>query len=160
MTLISNTSFSASSAVNINNCFSSTYKNYKIMTSYTTSNNAGSSFRFRNAGSDIATSTYASSQVYIATGTQLLVANNSQAQLGIVSNNAVGATNYMFFELTDVFASSCKFGSYFCWSDNSNFAEANMGQWKNQTNSTFDGFSIYPGAGTITGSVQVYGLAN
>jgi len=160
MTLITNTSFSASSAVNINNCFSSTYKNYKIMTSYTTSNNSGSSFRFRNGGSDITTSTYAFSQVYIATGTQLLVANNSQPQLGILGNTAAGATNYMFFELTDVFASSCKFGSYFCWADNSNFAEANMGQWKNQTNSTFDGFSIYPGAGTITGSVQVYGLAN
>jgi hypothetical protein len=160
MTLIANTSFSAVSALNVNNCFSATYKNYKIMTSFTTSANAGSSFRFRNGGSDITTGTYFLSYIYIATGTQLLQAYSSQTQYGTLGNTGVGATNYMFWELTDVFASSTKFGTFSNWADNSNFNEAGQGQFKNTTASTFDGFSIIPGSGTITGSVQIYGLAN
>ncbi len=59
LTLITTQSFSAASAVNVNNCFSATYDNYKVHIQFSASSGSTTlQFRFRAGGNNDATAGY------------------------------------------------------------------------------------------------------
>jgi len=156
LTKISTTTFSASSAVNINNVFSSTYDNYRIVFHYTKSTNNSLDMRLRVSGADETSSNYGIVSVYVS-GTTLaqFQANTTAFGLGSGSTSSQAAaidimtpfsnsfnTLIMGQSLTGIYGTtpevSTRFGRY-------------------NADTSYTGFSLLPSTGTISGTVVVYG---
>jgi hypothetical protein len=151
-------SFSASSAVNVNDVFSATYKNYKVMLNLTSSA-AGINchYRLRVAGADNTSTAYAT-QFMNATGSSVAAGNSGVTNLGgLVDIANVNANQEITFfqpfatELTYATASGN-------WQTSAPIVQLRHSGFNATT--SFTGFTIIPASGTITGSLIVYGLAD
>jgi hypothetical protein len=160
MTLISTTAFSAVAAVNLNNVFDSTYTNYEVILSFTTSANASSDIKLRNSGSNISTGYYGGILMGDSGGITTFTSNNIANLIGF-ANIATGAYYWASLRITDVFTTNPTYvhGGYASRSAAAAFGNIHTGAWQQSNTSTIDGFSINVGSGTITGTVSVYGLA-
>lgn len=157
---ITNQSFSASTAVNVNNVFSSTYTNYRIVMDWTASVNQILYMRLRNAGTDYSTGnkyfTYAWNGVWgnvdAPDANQWTVGynNSSPTQGGLIIDifrpAVSGETSLTFQQVGG------KSGSYLYAA-----VQGAAGVWNTRTD---DGFTLYPSAGNMTGNVRVYGWRN
>lgn len=154
-TKITSSTFSAQTSVSINNCFTSTYVNYRVLLNFTSSATNSLYLRFRSSGSDNTANSYTG-------GWQYQFMSNSGA------TSAVGGlATYLYLQDTvtgnighassiDIFnpqatdrtriLNNAVWTSYF-----SNGA----GYFDNTT--SFDGLTIYPTSGTITGTISIYG---
>lgn len=159
MVYVGGSTFSSSSAVNLNNIFTSTYANYKVFFNCTGSTGGVMQIRFRVSGSDNSTTNYEwqrlsvygttaaperqQNQTYFLpctinttqSGAEILVTNpqtaNKKLFLGHAIQEAGQGTDQMFLTT----------GSF-------------------DATTQFDGMSLFPSSGTITGNIRVYGLAN
>jgi hypothetical protein len=160
MTLISTTTYTAVSAVNLDNVFSSTYTNYQFIFSHTASANASGNVKLRNGGSNISTGNYAAILLGNSAGITTFTSNNVSEFIGL-ANVASGAYYWGSFCISDVFTTSptYAYGAYASRTSGSQMGSIHTGVWQQDNTSTIDGFSINIGSGTITGTVSVYGLA-
>jgi len=139
-----------------NNVFSSTYDNYRIMLYLDSSAIDAFRLRLRASGSDATTSNYIY-QDFFASATSLGASRVTTTSQRLGSINASLTTSYKIdlfapflvkttaIQATALEASgSATITSSFC-----NF---------NLTNS-FDGFTVFPGSGNITGQISIYGYA-
>jgi len=155
-------SFSAVGSVSLNNVFSSTYDNYRIMiTISTSSNNDGDQFiRMRNAAADKSTNTYVySSWIKAAAGSDLSFTSstNSYVKLGAQDNVEKGGQSYCI----DIIS---PFLSQFTRMNCNVTMQNDAGAWGGGAlsglqfeNTSFDGFTLHTQNGTFTGTVSVYG---
>ena len=153
-------SFTASASQSLNNVFTSTYQNYLVQLNVTNSTGTNIFFRFRAGGTDNTTAKYNSYNDYLdlnsaATGsnkqfnsTYLLAPDMVETQLSMTFANPQAAL--------DTYVSTPLF--IFGYTGTGAFRGQFAGQFENTT--SFDGFTFYTGAGTMTGNVRVYGLAN
>jgi hypothetical protein len=151
-------SFSGSSAVNVNDVFSATYKNYKVMLNLTSSAaGINCTYRLRVGGADDTTSNYATQ--YINASGSSVVAGRATAQSSaeIVDIKNVNANQEITF--FNPFATEL---TYVTANGNWEAATPILQQRYSGFNATtsFTGFTIIPVSGTITGSIIVYGLAD
>jgi len=158
---ITSSTFSAATAVNINNCFTSSYRNYKIIVDLTTSSaDDGLRFRLRVSGADNTTSNYSfAGGFYAYTGTALGYEKANATTSWQVTSTTNGTNTFTSLDLiTPEIAEPTMFAAL--GSDPSNGRQY-MGFFNAATQ--FDGFSIYGGSSpttTITGQVRVYAYAN
>lgn len=151
---ITTQSFSASSAVNVNDVFSSTYKNYKVYLNMTGTTAVNTFFRYRVGGADNSTANY---------NYQRLILNNT------TFNNAKGSgdTQGTFADVTNVnsnqditffnpFESKISYAHATGTYDQSPSMQFFYSAFTLTT--SFTGFTVYPAAGTITGELTVYGM--
>ena len=159
LVFITSASPSAASAVNINDCFTSTYQNYVIYFNLIgTTATANLSFRLRNGGSDRTTSDYDYFGQSIlsdgTTGAWFGAAGTLWYPNKIFSTRTTG--NIQIFNPKET---SITTGN----SQSVNAAATDrfitMGFTYSASTSN-DGFSLFPDAGTFTGEVRVYGIAN
>lgn len=164
LTLIDSTTFTSSSAININNVFTSTYTNYKIILnsdshSYTTTLN----MRMRVGGTDNSSSNYKwcyyyqqSSSSGVSTdqnngttewhiGTHNMDSPNSVVEMDIFYPQATAKT---LLRHTNIHQGD---GSY---------VQIRNGVGGLTVNTSYDGFSILSAGGTMTGKVRTYGYQN
>ena len=147
-------SFSASSTISVNGCFTATYDNYMMTVTHTGTADTDLNIRLRLAGTDASATDY----IFISfdnTGTTGAVRFTGQTsmRLGPGRNGTkMYATSYLF----------------------SPFAAAITGEQNNTTSSpvmnmtngihglstSYDGFSLFPSSGTSAGSLRIYGLRN
>ena len=161
LTFISGATFTASSAVIVNDVFSATYKNYKIIVQGTQSSTTATAInmRMRVAGADNTTNNYfysyntvdaSSVEGNVGAGSQTLwiagFMGDGSAMLDITITNPNTAARFSFVSL---FASA---GTLF------GLTGRHGGTFNAAT--AFDGFSLTPAAGTMTGTYRVYGLAD
>ncbi len=149
-------SFSGSSAVNVNDVFSATYKNYKVFINAAVNSGAVNvHLRFRVSGSDNTTSNY-SYQRLIASSTTvsgLRSTAEDKATLADVStvnsNQELTIFNPFETQLSYLYAGSAY-----------DAATPQIQNWWNGFNATtsFTGFTVYPSGGTLTGQILVYGM--
>jgi hypothetical protein len=164
LTLITAQSFTTAAAVNVNNVFSATYENYKVIIDWrASSGNASLSCRFRTSGTDNSTSSY----YLVRSGAD--AAGNTENQC----HGAAAQLNYLAYgndttlstisidvmkpfaaKKTTVNGTSCGLTTGF-----SNVAGHALNCLFDAATS-FDGFSIYPSASTVNGVVRIYGYAN
>ena len=155
------TAFSAASSVTIDNIFTSTYRNYKILFNYTTSTTSGPRFRMRVGGSSTSTSTY-NEQYVQGAGETASASRGSSAtsgSVGFYTNGSFNSSSELTFfnpqiatPTTVISVHITSQGAY-----TSPFAAVLT---SNQTGSTsFDGVEFFPSTGNITGNYTVYGLA-
>jgi hypothetical protein len=159
MVLLNTTSFSAVSSQSFNNVFSSTYDNYLIaVNSLVGSSTTFTSMRLRVAGSDSSGTTY---------NRQLLVAESSSVT-GIRVTSATSFSDLIGTSTTDetqafLYISNPAKAARTSLQSIDNNQGFNTGvklvvnMYNNNLTTAFDGFTLIPNAGTITGSVSVYG---
>jgi hypothetical protein len=162
LTLITNSSFSAVSSHSINSCFTSTYTNYKIIVNLTSvSTSMDVNFKLRAAGTDTSAN-YNSLRLYGASG------GGAAADL---NNNGTDDFFKWFMDGTDVQNVFCTFEAYSPQKATKTSLNGMMSSrsgggeyyitpyWSMHTGTTqFDGFTMLASAGTMTGSIKVYGF--
>lgn len=154
LVLVASSTFSAASAVNIDSCFSADYSNYEIIMSEVTASNASETrLRLRSGGVDNTSTIYdyiqwgnessprRSGFTYFVVGNcegRLEPRNTLRLNQPFGTGNATSIINiYVALQTTGIVVRSC------------------MGNTNVTT--SFDGVSIYPSVGTITGTIRVYG---
>jgi hypothetical protein len=149
--------FSAQSSVSINSCFSNTYDTY-IVTGYLSSSVAATiSGRMRASGTDTSTNyLYAMNETYFSTSAAGVF--NSTATSFLFSGAAGAAHPFVGFNFTmyKPFIASPTYMHGMATRDLNTLTLVGA-QWQNSSTS-FDGFSLFPNTGTITGQLNVYGL--
>jgi hypothetical protein len=153
---ITSQSFSAAATVNVNDVFSSTYKNYKIYMNLAHSTGAVNfSYRFRVSGSDDTNTNY---------GYQFISASNTTVSANRANSNNSGTlpdiTNINSNIDLTVFSPQ-KTQLTYIWADGNYGAGTNYIQtWASSFNATtsFTGITFFVGSGSITGTLEVYGI--
>lgn len=152
--LITTQSFSAVSSVSINNCFTATYDNYVFTADVTSSADTYLVMRLRANGSDDTNTSYkrwlgyGSSAPAFAT----LESNNASTVFSLSSSVEHSA-------VVNVFAPRLSQKTRVIHNVAFHVTNAGLmfgGGVFNATTS-FDGFTLFPNSGTITGTVSVYG---
>lgn len=164
LTLITAQTFSAVSTLSVNNCFTSTYKNYRIVLNIddTSSTGASTSLRWRAAGTDNTTSNYYNTaRAWSDTGTNdYSVATGSGTGVYLLFNDS--ETSAMSFDVNNPQTAiyTTMYGTGNIGLSGSWTIGAMIHASKFIQTTQFDGFTIYPSTGTFTGSVRVYGYQN
>jgi len=156
LTLITKQTFSAATSINVNNCFSATYENYRVViTNTNVTGSAPMTIRLRVSGADNSTSNYGSSYAESNSGG---VANRySNAADGWIKSNINMSQNFIFtFDVTQPFLSQrTAFAGVYGQEDSGMRSGAPAGYFNATT--SFDGFSIILASNNATGFVSVYG---
>jgi hypothetical protein len=155
---ISSTSFTASSAVNVDSVFNGTYKNYRIVTRYTMSANDTMALRYRASGTtDSSANYYVNGAVMTGGGvgnaatasqTKLTINGGGMSSAGLIVD-VYGPNLGGYIQMTSQ-AASLTSGAYASAYAVGGFLDKSY---------TADGFALVPNSGTITGTVEVYGYA-
>jgi len=161
LTLVGSSDFTTSSAVNINNCFSATYLNYVFLIDLTAaSGNAGISMKLRASGTDASTN-YNNNRLYISGSS-----STASESLGATSND-IGeiATAYPTLFSLEAYLYSPFIAQATSGFSRCRFANVNASRfgdfrfYDHTTATSYDGFSVIPSTGTITGKIRVYGYS-
>ena len=155
-TLLDNTiTFTGVTSVSLNSCFTTTFTNYRIIVSETNSTNSDLNMRFRVSGTDNTTTNYK----WAYTGTSFLspaAVNSGGTAVNLMRISASAGSLFRISSNIDVMQPqeterTTLSGSY-C-------GEAHGGAVAGRFDATtaFDGFTLFVNAGTITGTVAVYG---
>jgi len=154
LVLLNTTSFSAVSSQSINDVFSSTYQNYRILL-YLTSASAGDQlrFRFRVSSADDSNNVYTPRVIQSFSSTAASMYDTSTRTFGYAGECSTTGISTVL-EVFNPNAAARKSVTLFA-------TQPSYTLWGgfDFTNSTsFTGFTIYPSlGGTITGSVRTYG---
>lgn len=157
LTYITASSFSAVSSVTVNSCFTSTYDNYLLVTRITGSSNQGIRIRMRASGTDDTSANYGYQYHIVAVGSATAAQSTGQTSIRF------GQVNTSPFQFTMSLSSPAL--AVPTGIDSQSFyiaAAVTHERWTGTHNvsTAYDGFTIFPDSGTITGSLRVYGLAN
>jgi hypothetical protein len=162
-TFITSVSPSAVASQRINSCFSAAYENYLVVARLSQSADAALALRVRVGGVDASgASDYYSNLTTSTTAVPALTQSGSTALTSIVLGSTIGATRtdavYLLW-----------FGAPFATDETVVHVD---GSWRHtipgvgrvsgaglrNATTSYDGFSIIPNSGTITGTIKVYGL--
>ena len=158
LTLITGQSFSASSSVLVNDCFSSTYTNYRILVNYSASLTAATRLRFRVSGSSDSTNNYGANSIFVNNTTVVNEQTNSETSyvFNFSDTNGQAFVNVEVGSPNESAKTKYYSNGIMSKSGATNAAPMLTGGLFNAT-TVFTGFEIFPASGNITGSVQVYG---
>lgn len=156
---INTTTFTAQTAVNFNNVFTSTFRNYRITMNANLSTNSNLSFRYRNGGSDVSTSNYfwhfATSDSG-ATGYGTAGIGNPASSFLINDTNIAGLLSASFdifnpaFAIVKTINGMTSYQTAFNHKGGQSFCGTNLP-------TAFDGFTFFMPTGNFTGNISVYG---
>ena len=147
----------------INNCFTSTYRNYRVLITTTAfTANASFNLRFRASGSDNTTSNYKfafwSVSTVATTGT--LVSNGS-TEITLHYGAAANGDTSLSLDIHDPQQSSARTkGSQTQFGYDSANWWNRSGGFMFDAGDVFDGFTVFTSTGNVTGLIQVYGYNN
>jgi hypothetical protein len=165
LTLLSATSFSASSAHNVNDVFSATYDNYLIQIATTAmSQNLYIAMRLRVGGSDNSSSNYGFSAMANGSGNS---AYDGQSSAGLITSwyllNGDGANHvngYIEVLLRSPYLTQRTGMNHRVSANSGTGSYQHHGGGMLSVNTSYTGFSLITTAGNATGNVKVYGYGN
>jgi hypothetical protein len=153
---VNKTTFSGSSAVNIDNCFSSAYDFYVIQGEFTSS--TGSAYlrnQMRSGGTNATSSVYSFANYYVVYG------NAGSTGIDTAANASSGVMGYL--RSTDQLSANIVIqnpylSQHTTWSNPMPDFDYSMSfQGVHKAKTSYDGISIFPSGGTITGEINIYG---
>ncbi len=152
---ITNVSFSSSSAVNIDNCFSSTYDFYLIQIKATNSlSDIYFRYRMRASSTNNTASTYSSVNTYNLYSTASPASDGSANQTeGTIGYFRTADQGYFNIDIRNPFAA--QYTTLFNPAPDPTYSGLFSAIHKTKT--SFDGISLYPASGTYTGELNIYG---
>lgn len=151
--------FTSATVVNINGCFTSEFDQYRLMLSYTGSASGATTLRVRAAGTDLTTSTYKWISPYwqaIVGGGPGVDQSNSDTSINFAFSGAV--RSLATYDVADPFQAQ---NTVFTGLQVDNRATlVGTTRWSVVNNTTsYDGFSLTPPSGNITGTIRIYGYS-
>lgn len=156
LVLVASQSFSAVSSVSVNNCFSTTYENYLLLITGSNSATTNLHFRMRAAGVDASTNAYSYGAAYISNSAEAFEVGATGQNLGHIARWVTGAnvsTVAQFFKPYVAAETNLVSSTVSAFARFDHFAYHGVA-------TAYDGFSLIPASGTITGSLRVYGYRN
>jgi hypothetical protein len=154
MVLLNTTSFSAVASQSINDVFSATYDNYKIVVDYVNSTSSGFRMRLRVGGADNSTaSSYTVQQVLGVSPTT--VSSNAVVDSFFALPN--GNTTKCVTEITLIDPFLAENTTLTCYGGRSDRVTINSG-FHNQSVS-YTGITLLAETGTVSGTAYIYGMA-
>jgi hypothetical protein len=156
LVLLNTTSFTGVASQSINDVFSATYDNYKIVAKVNNASTAGIIFRYRVAGSDNTTSNYNIQQTQSGATTVSTQSRVNRDNFDFFGGSITSQDNYYFIETIFPFASETTVINSIAL-HNPSLPESfiNVGGFDQTT--SFTGFSLIASTGNISGKVSVYG---
>jgi len=157
------TSTTATSGANIsmNGCFSSTYRNYRVVISnLTTTGVAASSIRLRSGTTDATTSYYYNGTYMSYTSATIngyAGSNVGTWDPGIVVDATMGGTSFDFFNPYVAFVTS--FNSFGC-DPRTGGGGGRFSTGMHYANTSYDGFTWFSGSTITNATITVYGYRN
>lgn len=157
---VSSTSMSALSNP-VNNCFTSTYTNYRIVINVDSSTASSVvAMRFRVGGVDNNTANYYFSATNVVSlGTTSVTAGNADTSMTLAYTRTVSFPTFITIDVCNPQATAKKMGTYNASGDNVGHTAwaTQSGGFIFDATTSFDGFSIFTSSGTMTGTITVYG---
>jgi hypothetical protein len=152
---INTTTFSAVASQSINDVFSASYKNYKIIWTGVTSTTAGLDLRLRVGGTDNSTASSYVRQGLQVTGTSVIAARNSlsAAVMGDVTSTLKNAFSV---EIYDPFLAEAT-GMYSLCLDATSGAVLRLNSVTHNQTVSYTGFTVLTSTGNMTGSISTFG---
>jgi hypothetical protein len=153
LTLITAESFSAVSAVNINGCFTSTYQSYRVIARFTNSTTGVLGYRLRASGTD-ATANYEGVLLIGLAGSS---ASNAWDTSRVDFDNNTSGSNLIASEIdSPQLATRTMFLNTLVRTN----TVVGVHNGSHTASTSYDGLTLFTGAGTITGSIRIYGYRN
>jgi len=154
LVLITSATFTASSTVNVNSCFSATYENYRVVVSFSNLNSSAVTVRYRTGTTDNSSASYVSRQNSISDSSTTAIRGNNATSIAVETGNTYGAITLDILSpqktmRTFMFSTSQAFAS-----SSSGISVDGAGMFNDTT--VFDGFSLL-GTANMTGTMNVYG---
>lgn len=148
--------FSGASSVSINGCFSANYDSYQIVTQTTGSTTTTPlNLRMRASGSDLTTGLYKYAAVYMINSSSTVNGDAGTAATSMVVSNVFNTNREgSFINLTNPFNAQTTVMTIS--GNGAEYLLLKNGYVNNTT--SYDGVTIYPSTGTITGTIRVYGF--
>ena len=156
LVLLNTTSFSGVSSQSINDVFSATYSNYRVLLNITSSSaSPGITLRYRVSGTDATGNDYHSQEISAASTT---VAGERSSPQTFIDRVAVSITTTGGIASMDIFNPFATeytnlFSNYAFFDATAIRSRAGQHRLAN----SYTGFTLTSGSGTITGNVSVYG---
>lgn len=163
LTLLDETTFSAASSVSVDNVFSSTYENYRIVLNITAYSASGFSLMrlraastddttanaYRSAGRSETNAPGNSSEEFTSTSWHVLYSGGATAQCGgVVDLFRPAVADETIAWITALALMSATGVAHIEWAAT------------HDQNTAYDGFTLIPASGTFTGTCRVYGYQN
>ena len=148
-------SLTSASAISLNGCFTTTYDNYRIIFNTTLSADADLTFKYRNSGTDTSAAYYSyNHSMFPIAGTQGAGTRTNNGTF-IAFNGGLGTLNYVV-DIRNPFVSGRQ---KYLNAQGISSALASIHQTGGTLDNTnqFDGFTLAPQSGTITGTITIYG---
>jgi hypothetical protein len=162
MILISTTSFTAQSSQSFNSVFSATYNNYKVMITTFGSADAEMTFKFRASGTDNTSANYhyAGLGIVASSGTSSTSAyGGAQTSMVIGSNNNTVQRQLMSMDVISPFSTTSTKGLTYSFIRSRTAIYGGTGYgFLDVSGTAFDGFTLTPASGTLSGTVSIYGM--
>jgi len=152
-----NVSFSGVSSISLNDAFSATYRNYRIVLNHTNSSEAGILMRLRVSGSDNSSANYGRVRFNNRAGSSGSTGGNTETAW-LVNSGSNARKGNSVIDVSDTFTTEN--ASYVSLGSSNNgtntygdFCAGNM-----SVTTSYTGFTFFPEAtSTITGSLSIYG---
>ena len=150
--------FTTAGTASVNDVFTTTYDYYIALVDFTASSSTSHTLRLRASGTDNSTSNYR--QNVIRSYSTVVNTGSTTSNVFGISNGAWDADTF-FLEMkffNPKLASKTGFQSRMNMLETTGAQNATGGIF--HLTDVFDGFTLIPAAGTITGTIRVYGLKN
>jgi hypothetical protein len=160
MVLLNTTSFSAVASQSINDVFSTTYDNYRVVMNIAQTDAVGLNFRVRVGGSDLTSATYKWSRYFNNSNAGGYASSNDNAASSIDIPGGISNRGFFVFDIGNpfnAFHTHVQLRSNFINGDGHSFNFTNSGSVNNTT--SYTGFTITAGSGTFTGTISTFGVA-
>ena len=151
-------SYSGSSTVSVNGCFTAAFENYRIVFYGTlVSGNETFKLRMRLSGTDDSSANYADQRMDAAATTISGARQTAQTS---------GTCSYVqqngFWGSIDMFRPQLAAATFFTTVSGNTVAAPNLYQFAGAHNvsTAYDGLTVFPSASTITGTLRIYGYRN
>lgn len=154
VTGLGNVNYTGVSSISLNSIFSSSYTHYRVIVQHELTANTSINMRLRASGSDNSSAVYNNSHVYWGTaGNGANIINNSTLFGGLFGH----AIQRGAYELYNPQVASRTVMTFFGAAENTTAqTEQHTSSAVFKGNNQFDGFTLFPTSGTMTGSLQVY----
>jgi hypothetical protein len=149
--------FSGASSVSLNNCFTSTYKTYRITFEILGSGIVGVNFRLRTSGTDASGANY-QRQSLAAYSTTVATSNTTTGTTFGIGNAITSYYNFMTMDIQN--PQIARNTSIINHCSSYDPVQIDLAYGFHTLTTSYDGFTVYPSSGTLSGTICVYGMKN
>lgn len=159
LTHIATASVSAASTLSVNNCFTTTYDNYLLIWTGYGSADVWMSMRLRASGADNTASNYDRQNLTWQSTSITGARVTATTEWTLIGGNTTAADSAtMLHVFSPKLATRTSMRGTTTYNSSGGYGAESLCGFTATTQ--FDGFTLYPTSGTITGTVRVYGYQN